>query len=243
MPRTSTFFWLMTGALCLLGVQPAPAQLALRGRLLLESDFQTATNYSKERVPVQEGWQVRAVHAKWVRTSQGVASVWETGHMPVLGLEGSFSNAIVEVEFRYRSEPGRWGGCRISASNPELNPRAYAVSVWANHDGKNRSTGLVLEHDEWSPGVVTAVGNSPAAFPPDTWHTLRLEFIGTNALATCNGSSVYGSHDKFGLSKQALYLGVGTCAHELRHLRVYEALPNPSWTPPGSVREAAPHQR
>ena len=52
-------------------------------------------------------------------------------------------------------------------------------------------------------------------------------------LATCNGVSVYGTHEKFGLQpKTAIYLGVGTCPHELRHFRVYAAKPNPAFKAP-----------
>ncbi len=213
----------------------ASAQMALKGRLLLDENFQSRASYPKERQPVKEGWQVRAAHAKWERSNEGVRSIWEKGHMPVLVYEGNFSNAVIEVDFRFEQEAGKWGGCRVSASNPELNPRAYAVSVWANSDGsghdRGRPQGVLLEHDEWSAGP-EAVAHKPGTFQPNTWYTLRLELIGTNALAVCNGVSVYGSHEKFGLSKKSVWLGVGTSRHELRNFRVYEAQPNPAWTPP-----------
>jgi hypothetical protein len=214
------------------------AQMALKGKLLLAEDFQSRAEYPKERQPVQDGWQVRAAHAKWERTAAGVRSIWEKGHMPVLAYDGNFSNAVIEVDFRFEPEAGRWGGCRVSAANPELNPRAYAVSVWANSDGsghdRGRPQGVLLEHDEWSAGP-ERVAHANGSFAPNTWHTLRLECLGTNALASCNGITAFGSHEKFGLAKKSIYLGVGTSRHELRRLRVYEARPNPEWKPPAGL--------
>ena len=40
-------------------------QMAIKGKLLLAEDFQSRAEYSKERQPVKEGWQVRVAHAKW----------------------------------------------------------------------------------------------------------------------------------------------------------------------------------
>jgi hypothetical protein len=229
MKTTRAFVLILSGLLLLAAANHAPAQMAVKGALLLAEDFQDRAEYSKERQPVKGGWQVRVVHAKWERSSAGVRSVWEQGHMPVLAFEGAFSNAVIEVDFRYQAETNRWGGCRVSAMNPELNPRAYAVSAWANSDGsghdRGRPQGVLLEHDEWSTGPVK-VAHQPGSFAPNTWYTLRLECIGTNALAVCNGVSTYGSHEKFGLAKKSIYLGVGTSPHELRNLRVYEAQPN-----------------
>lgn len=93
--------------------------------LLLAEDFQSHADYSKTRVPLKNGWSIHANHAKWVRTSSGVQSVWESGHMPVLKIEGDFHHCLIEVDFRFREEDGRWGGCRISTGHSELLPRAY----------------------------------------------------------------------------------------------------------------------
>jgi hypothetical protein len=91
---------------------------------------------------------------------------------------------------------------------------------------------MVLEHDEWKPGVITTVDSLMATFGANKWYTLRLELIGNDARATCNGVSVYGTHEKFGIPKNSIYLGVGTCTHELRNFRVYEAKQNPDWKRP-----------
>jgi hypothetical protein len=206
----------------------ARAQLGLKGELLLEEDFRQYETYTKERLPLKNGWQVRVAHGIWTRTADGVQSIETPNHQPVLVLEGSFGDVIVELEFRYRAEPGKWGACRISAANHTLHPRAYAASLWANVDYKSRAVGLVLEHDQWS-GSVTQVARKMTEFAPDTWHTLRLEIVGNRALAAGNGVTTSGEHEKFGLPKTSLWLATGLSTHELRRLRVYAARPNPDW--------------
>lgn len=236
-------FSLSLSLLCLTGLPPAIPVLkphsastarhttapafVKKGKLLFKDDFDNKMIYTKENQDVGEGWKVRANHASWVQNKHGVRSIWKEGHMPVLTYQGSFNDAIIEVDFRYVKEEGagKWSGCRISATNPELNPRAYAASVWANMDNPGRKLGMVLEHDEWKPGVITTVDNKAATFEPGKWYTLRLELLGDSARATCNGVTVAGTHEKFGIvPKTSISLGVGTCPHELRRFRVYEAL-------------------
>ena len=204
---------------------PAQARLATPGALLLEEDFRTHASYTKERLPVKEGWQVRVAHGTWTRTDDGVRATWQTGHSPVLVYEGAFGDAVIELDFRYRVEPGRWSACRLSPTNTQLNPRAYSSSVWANVDFRSRAAGLVLEQDQWSPGHITQVSRVMNTYAPDTWHTLRMELVGNEVLATCNGKEVRGSHEKFGLPKNSIWIGTGESTTELRRLRVYAATP------------------
>lgn len=217
-------------ALILLPLLAAPsyAQLAAKGRLLLEDNFKQPAVYTGEFQPVTAGWRVRAWHGEWKASPEGIVSTWVAGHMPVLAYEGSFQDVIIELEFRFRREAGKKAVCRISATNPELNPRAYSVSGWANADSKERATGVTLEHDEWKPGVITTVANSPAHFEPDQWYSMRLDVIGNQASVSAGGVTVAGSHDKFGLPKTLIAIATGHSPHEIRRLRVYEAAPTPT---------------
>lgn len=210
----------------------ANAQIAEKGPLLLQEDFRTHAVYTKELLTLQPGWRVRVAHGKWERTADGVRSTWETGHSPVLVVEGEFGDAVIEVDFRYRREPGRWAACRVSATNAALFPRGYAASVWANTDFDSRGRGLWLENDKWD-GPITRVGYAKAKYEPDTWYTLRFELVGANAAVECGDFKVKGSHEKFALPKTSLWLGTGQSAHELRRLRVYAARPK---APPAAVR-------
>lgn len=193
------------------------------GRLLLADDFDQPRTYTKEFQPVGNGWRVRAWQADWEGSADGLRSRWTEGHMPVLAYEGSFGDVTIELEFRYRREAGRKALCRVSAMNPALHPRAYCVSVWANHDSGERALGMVLEHDAWKPGFITTVDRKAAAFAPDTWHALRLTVVGEEATATGGGVTVTGRYPQFALPKTVLAIGTGVSPHEIRRLRVYEA--------------------
>lgn len=205
--------------------------LALKGELLFMDNFNIPMEYTKDFQPIKNGWKVKVAHATWKQTRDGIQSIWETGHMPVLVYSGLFDDAVIEIDFRFQrqTEAEKWAACRISATNTELNPRAYSASVWANADGKARTRGMVLEHDEWQPGEIITVDTLYASFEPDKWYTLRMEIIGNQVLATCNGVQVSGTHEKFGIQKNSIYLGVGTCKHELRNFKVYKAVLNPAW--------------
>ncbi len=195
-----------------------------KGELLLEENFRTVAVYTKEPQAVKAGWQVRVAHGSWRRSPYGVESHWESGHNPVLVYEGSVGDVIIEVDFRYRAEPGKWAACRLSATNAQLFPRAYAVSVWANGSFNSRARGLLIENDVWS-GPITRVAYGRAEYQPDTWYTLRLQLVGNQAVAECNGVRITGTHEKFGLPKTSVWLGTGQSPHELRNLRIYAAVP------------------
>ncbi len=137
--------------------------------LAAAEDYDKDRTYTKEFQSIAPGWRVRIWHGEWLHTPTGLQSRWSTGHMPVLAYEGSFQDVVIELEFRYRHEAGRKALCRLSATNPQKNPRAYSVSVWANHDSGERPLGLVLEHDEWKPGFITTVDRKASQFVPDTW--------------------------------------------------------------------------
>lgn len=223
---------LLAGLIALPGLR---AQLARPGALLLAEDFRTPAVYTKEFQPAQPGWRVRAWHQDWVRTPEGyLASKWTSGHMPVVAFEGELTDFVVELEFRFKKIEGQKAVCRVSALNPALDPRAYAVSVWANADSPERPLGLVLERDVWKPGTITTVARESSEFASDTWYTLRLEVVGDRAWATCNGRTVQGRHEKFALPKTVLAIGTGHCPHEIRGLRVWAATAQPALAPPAA---------
>jgi hypothetical protein len=206
------------------GIAAAQAPLAANGELILAEDFQRHAVYTKERLPLADGWTVRVAHGSWERTAEGVKSTWASGHSPVLVIEGMFGDAVIEVDFRYTEQPGRWAACRVSATNPQLYPRAYAASVWANVSFKSRGRGFLVENDEWD-GHITRVAYKKAEFAPAQWHTLRFTLLGQKAQAECAGIRATGTHERFAMAKTSVWLGTGQSEHELRRLRIYRARP------------------
>ena len=214
----------------------AQAQMALKGKLLFQDDFKTPADYKSTPQPLGDGWSVQIAHADWKRTNGGVQSLFKSGHMPVLqfNCDHVFSNVVIEVDFRFHKEPGtnKGAACRISPTNPALNRNAYSASVWANQDSKDRAPGMVLEHDEWKPGGIITVDHKAVELKSGKWYRVRMELIGNAALANCNGVTVYGTEEHFGLPKTTVALGAGYCVHDFRRFRIYEARSNPKWTSP-----------
>lgn len=236
-PMKNSYFQILLGLLSVFFfAAESHGQMAVKGRLLLADDFKTPAEYIIEKwQPLRDGWRMRAWHGSWRRTSEGIESGWETGHNPNLAYEGSFTNAVIELEFRFHKEPGKTAYIQINATNLQLDPNAYSVSAWANVDAPQRPVGLLLEHQGWASQGFTIVANQTAAIEPDKWYSMRLEMIDDYALISCNGVTIVGRHDKFGLPKTLLAIGVGYCPHELRNLRVYEATANPAWTKPAAA--------
>ena len=225
-PRIVLIISLVLGLSCAKGW----SQLAVKGRLILEEPFTIPAAYTKEYQSAQPGWRAKAWQQMWTHSGPGtITSKWTSGHMPVFALEGTLKDFVVELEFRYHKVDGQKALCRISALNPQTDPRAYAVSVWANADSSERPLGVVLERDVWKPGTITTVAREPSTFVSDTWYAVRLEVVGEQALFRCNGVTLFGQNEKFAMPKTVLAIGTGDCPHDVRGLRVYEATLDPTW--------------
>lgn len=81
------------------------------------------------------------------------------------------------------------------------------------------------------------MNHKPTTFNSFKWYRASMELIGKIVLASCDGITVYGSHDKFGLPKTSVAPGTRYCVRDFRRFRIYESTPNPGWTPPQPCRK------
>ena len=156
--------------------------------------------------------------------------------MPVLEFdcEQPFTNVVIEVDFRFHRGPGR-----------EQHEQRRGVSHFADefqvesrrlrrlHLGE---PGQRTASPAWSSNTTNGGGTaSPpwttnhSASKPDKWYRVRMELIGNAVLAHCNGVTVYGTFEKFGMPKTSVPLGSGYCVHDFRRFRIYGAKPDPKW--------------
>ena len=70
------------------------------------------------------------------------------------------------------------------------------------------------------------------------WHTVVLEIKGDEVVGTLDGKSTTLSNPLISIAKHSIMLGAGTEA-SFRHLRVWEALPNPDWSAAKTALQAA----
>ncbi|WP_395748981.1 hypothetical protein [Prosthecobacter sp.] len=71
------------------------------------------------------------------------------------------------------------------------------------------------------------------------WHTVVLEIKGDEVVGTLDGKSTTLSNPLIGVAKHSIMLGASTEA-SFRHLRVWEALPNPEWAAAKATLQTAP---
>jgi hypothetical protein len=71
------------------------------------------------------------------------------------------------------------------------------------------------------------------------WHTVVLEIKGDEVVSTLDGKSTTLSNPLISVAKHSIMLGAGTEA-SFRHLRVWEALPNPDWAAAKAALQTAP---
>jgi len=70
------------------------------------------------------------------------------------------------------------------------------------------------------------------------WHTVVLEIKGDEVVGTLDGKSTILSNPLISIAKHSIMLGAGTEA-SFRHLRVWEALPNPDWAAANAALQTA----
>ena len=214
-------------------------QMALKGEILLDENFQKYAEYPKDESPqwndfnvesqvLSDAWKVKAWHGIWKRNAEGVQSTWISGHPPILAFKGDFKDVIIEYDFRFHNEVGKKMICRISFINFDIYPSEYAGQAWANINSTERDLGIVLENDSWAKGP-TRLANQMCSFNENQWYTMRFEIIGNKALVNCNNITLYGTSVKFDIPKKIIALGTGECPCDIRNFKVYEATPNPKW--------------
>lgn len=93
------------------------------------------------------------------------------------------------------------------------------------------------DHDHDGPDKVEVFGALKADVKPGAWHTVRMELVGTELLGQVDGVIAFGTHEQLAAAKSNLGLTVAGQSASFRHLKIWEATPNPAWS---SVKAALP---
>lgn len=217
-----------------------PATLmTTRGKLLLSEDF------SKPLAPFTgkpvgfasgfEGWRYNAGPAT------GKGGLWKladgcfTGtespeaHHPATASYGmKFKDAIIQCEVRLNDVPAE-GRLYRSFFVKATDAKDYVCALFGSTNGINA---LAYDSEHADPK-----SKQRAKFPAlaiaspsklGEWHTVVLEILGDELVASIEGKSVTLKSPLIGTDKHSLMLGAGTEA-SFRNLRVWEALPNTDW--------------
>lgn len=210
-----------------------------RGKLLLSENFdKPLAPFTGKPVGFAsgfEGWRYNAGPATGKGGMWKLADGCFTGiespeaHHPATASYGmKFQNAIIQVDVRLNDVPPEGRQYR-SFFVKATDEKDYLCALFGSTSGINA---LAYDNDHADPkskqrAKFPAV---PVAFPSKLgeWHTVVLEILGDELVASIEGKSVTLKSPLVGKAKQSIMLGVGTEA-SFRNLRVWEALPNAEW--------------
>lgn len=223
----------------LLAEELPPTFLTIRGKELARQDLTTLPALSADKpkgfASGFAGWRFSTA------ANSGRSGSWNIADGAFHGMEGPTANhpatasfglpyqdAVIQVEFRLNDVPLEGRKYR-SVFVKATDEKDYVAAFFISQGGSNltaysaeRINPLNRQRDKEPPVGV------PQSLKLGEWHVAVLEIRGQEAVATVAGKSTTASHPLFGSPKQSVMLGVGVDA-SFRHLRIWEALPNPGW--------------
>lgn len=223
--------------------------MTTRGKLLVSEDF-TPPLAPVTGKPVGfasgfTGWRYNAGPAGGKSGQWKLADGCFTGiespaanHPATASFGFQFTDAIIQCEVRLNDVPDEGRKYRsLFVKATDVKDYVIALSIGPG--------GLFLtpyDADRINPATKQrekgAVSRVPAQVKLNVWHTVVLEIKGNEVVGTLDGKSTTLSNPLISVAKHSIMLGAGTEA-SFRHLRVWEALPNPDWTEAKAALQAA----
>lgn len=211
------------------GTELPDTQLAKRGKLLISEDLAKAPMDVIADTPLtkmKSGWKLWS--GKWL-FEDGVmkgTQLASDGRGAVAACVFPFTNAI--FQFEVRLDDCRQVRFRFQDSTPE-----HLCSVIITKDGFSAQKD---DHDHGGPdeahsfgylsfAVPPALQAHQRAGPPNPWHTVLVEIVGTKMNVNIGGLNILGAHPLVGSSKAFFDFVVSGGSASFRNLRVWEALP------------------
>jgi len=220
---------------------PPKTQMTLPGKLLLSEDFTRPVTFAKSidrKVHPgvwTEGWRV--MNGTWTQVDGGIRGIVKpqvypaaTLHLPLV-----YQDAVIQVDVRLDDIPLDDPPKHDSNSAGVVLREGDAAHIASVRLGKGGfSAGKDKTNSRAVKGTVVddkevSFGKQTLSIKPGEWHTIVIEVRGEEMLSTLNGGSpVLGRHPVLSLPKGILSFGTPRST-SYRHLRVFEALPNPGW--------------
>jgi hypothetical protein len=204
-------------------------QLAKRGRLLISEDLAKAPADIIADTPLtkmKSGWKLWSGQWKFEDDVMKGTQLASEGRGAVAACVFPFTNAI--FQFDVRLEDCRQMRFRFQDSTPE-----HICSVIMTKDGFSAQKD---DHDHGGPDKAESFGNLSFAIPPvlqahqragppNPWHTVLVEIVGTKMNVNIRGLNILGGHPLIGSPKAFFDFVVSGGSASFRNLRVWEALP------------------
>jgi hypothetical protein len=184
--------------------------LAERGSLLFSDDLNAA--------PAKE-WRV--AKGKWEAVDGALQGqeVPEDKHPAVIRHELKFQNAIFQFSFKLD------GAKQAALSINDAKEHVCRVMI--------RPDGFIVQkdsHDHGASDKAVVFKNVSTPIKAGEWHTLVVEILGQEMLASIDGDKVgFGENELIGTQKANFGLVISGQTASIKNLRVWEALPNKNW--------------
>jgi hypothetical protein len=187
--------------------------LTLPGKVLLDEPF-TADSWEKNwgKGWRKGDWQIMGDQLR-------VAEKAEDGHHPEIGYgtTGPYHNVIVQCKFKY--DGAKWMGFGFSdkehVARIMINDGGFELVKMSGIGGTTK--GVRLDHQSMN-------------WDKTKWYTMTIELLGTEIIANVDNQFVlYGSDPGLDVDKGRFTMIVGGQYGWYDELKLWEALPNPTW--------------
>jgi hypothetical protein len=210
-----------------------PATLMTKpGKLLVSEDFaqqppppegstaQFASGFKGWRCNVAErGGHWEAVDGTFKGTENPAVS-----HPATASIGFDFKNVVISCEVRMHDVPLDGRKARFFAVRT-CDTKDYVCSIFLNETGMRIQKD---DNDHAGPDKAVPLGALQTPFKLGEWQKVTFEILGDEMVGTVNGRSLTGQHPLIGSEKHSVMFVSGV-EGAVRHLRVWEALPNPDW--------------
>jgi len=210
-----------------------PATLMTKpGKLLISEDFaqqppppegstaQFASGFKGWRCNVVErGGHWQAEDSTFKGTENPAVS-----HPATASIGFDFKNVVISCEVRMHDVPLDGRKTRFFAVRT-CDTKDYVCSIFLNESGMRIQKD---DNDHAGPDKAVPLGTLQTPVKLGEWQKVTFEILGDEMVGTLNGRSLTGQHPLIGSEKRSVMFVSGV-EGAVRHLRIWEALPNPDW--------------
>jgi len=148
----------------------------------------------------------------------------EMHHPATASIGFDFKDVVISCEVRLHDVPRDGRKTRLFGIRT-CDTKDYVCSIFLNEAGMRIQKD---DNDHAGPDVAVPLGSLAAPIKLGDWQKVTFEILGDEMVGTLNGRSLTGSHPLIGEEKKSVMFVSGV-EGSVRHLRIWEALPNPDW--------------
>jgi hypothetical protein len=148
----------------------------------------------------------------------------EHNHPATASIGFDFKDIVIACQVRLHDVPLNGRKSR-GFSIRTTDTKDYVCSIMLNPSGMRIQKD---DNDHAGPDTAAPLGQLKAPIGLGEWQTVVFEILGDEMVGTLNAQSLTGQHPLIASDKKSIMF-VSNGEGSVRHLRVWEALPNPEW--------------